>query len=62
MTEYLAQIYSMIGEYDKAIELLEELLKNPSDFSIKLLQLDPVWKPLQKMPEFKKLISEYSGN
>ena len=61
-TEYLAQIYTMIGEYDKAIELLEELLKNPSDISIKLLQLDPVWKPLQKMPEFKKLISEYSGN
>ncbi|MCX6260965.1 MAG: hypothetical protein NTY95_09010 [Bacteroidia bacterium] len=60
MTEYLAQIYSMIGEYDKAIELLEELLKNPSDISIKLLKLDPVWKPLQNKPGFERLILNYS--
>ncbi len=60
MTEYLAQIYSMIGEYDKAIELLEELLKNPSDISIKLLQIDPVWKPLQNKTGFKELLIKYS--
>jgi tetratricopeptide (TPR) repeat protein len=58
----LAQIYVMLGEYNKSIELLEELLKKPSRISIKLLQIEPVWKPLQKMQEFKKLISEYSGN
>jgi tetratricopeptide (TPR) repeat protein len=58
----LAQIYIMLGEYDKSLKILNELLKNPSNISIKLLQLDPVWKPLQVKPEFKKLISDYSRN
>jgi tetratricopeptide (TPR) repeat protein/TolB-like protein len=61
-TVYLAQIYTMIGEYDKALELLETLLKNPSDISIKLLQIDPVWKPLQEKSGFRKLIKDYSIN
>ncbi len=59
-TEDLAQIYTMLGEYDNAIELLEQLLKNPSDISIKLLQIDPVWKPLQGKSEFKKMLEKYS--
>jgi tetratricopeptide (TPR) repeat protein len=58
----MAQIYVMLGDYDKSLEILDELLKNPSNISIKLLQIDPVWKPLQGMPEFKKLISDYSRN
>lgn len=56
----LAQIYVMLGEYNKSIPLLEELLGNPSDFSVKLLQLDPVWQPLQNIPEFRELITYYS--
>jgi len=60
--EELAQVYVMLGEYDKCLEILDELLKNPSNISIKLLQLDPVWKPLQVIPEFKKMISAYSRN
>jgi tetratricopeptide (TPR) repeat protein len=58
----LAQIYVMLGENEKSLELLEELLKNPSSLSVKLMQLDPVWKPLHGMPEFKKLVSQYSVN
>jgi tetratricopeptide (TPR) repeat protein len=57
----LAKIYIMAGEYDKCLGQLEYLLKNPSNFSVKLLQLDPVWKPLQHMPGYTKLISQYSG-
>jgi TolB-like protein/Flp pilus assembly protein TadD len=56
----LAIIYVMLGENKKSLELLKELVKNPSDLSYKVLQLDPVWKPLWNMPEFKKLASEYS--
>jgi TolB-like protein/Tfp pilus assembly protein PilF len=58
----LAQIYVLLGENKKSMELLEELLKNPSSISLRLIQLDPVWKPIQEMPEFKKLISLYSVN
>jgi tetratricopeptide (TPR) repeat protein len=55
----LAKIYVRVGEYNKCLEQLEYLLKNPSDISVKLLQIDPVWKPLYENPEFKKLIKNY---
>lgn len=56
----LAKIYLMLGVYEKCLEQLEYLLKNPSNLSIKLMELDPVWKPLQNMSGFTNLISQYS--
>jgi hypothetical protein len=56
----LAQIYTKIGLYDEAIKNIEYLLKNPSNFSPKLLELDPVWKPLNNKPEYQILIKKYS--
>jgi serine/threonine-protein kinase len=56
----LAKIYVMLGEYDKCLEQLKYLLRNPSNLSAKLLQLDPVWNPIKELPEFKKMISDYS--
>ena len=58
----LAKIYLMLGDYDKCMEQLEFLLGNPSYISVKYLQLDPKWKPIQEKPEFKKMISNYAGN
>jgi TolB-like protein/Tfp pilus assembly protein PilF len=54
--EDLARIYVMVGEYDKALVQIKFLLSHPSLLSVKMLQLDPVWKPLREMPEFKKMI------
>ena len=59
-TKDLAQIYVMVGEYNKSLLLLEELLNTPSDFSIKMLQADPVWRPLRENPGFKRLVKTYS--
>jgi tetratricopeptide (TPR) repeat protein len=60
MTANLAQIYTELGLFDDAIYNIEYLLKNPSNFSIKILQLDPVWKPLLNILEVKTLIKKYS--
>jgi hypothetical protein len=49
----LAQIYVMVREYNRSLLLLEELLNTPSDFSIKMLQVDPVWMPLREKPGSK---------
>lgn len=54
----LATIYTMVGENDAAIDILEKLLSIPSDFSPSLLRLDPVWNPLKNNPRFRKLIGE----
>ena len=53
--EDLARMYVMIGEYDAALEQIKILLSLPGPLSPKLLQLDPDWKPLWDLPEFKKI-------
>jgi len=62
MLKELAVIYVMVGEYDLALEQLDCLLANPGELSANILQLDPAWKPLWDLPEFKKLIEKYSDN
>ena len=54
----LAQIYTMVGVDNKAIDQLELLLSIPGDISIALLRIDPRWDPLRKNPRFQKLLKE----
>jgi tetratricopeptide (TPR) repeat protein len=58
----LAVIYSMLGRYDDAFRKIEFLLENPSALSVKLLQVDPGWKPLLIRPEFKTILRKYPVN
>ncbi|HET6996821.1 MAG TPA: hypothetical protein VFI06_17630, partial [Chitinophagaceae bacterium] len=56
----LALIYTLLNEQDKAIDILEQLLKMPFGWagtnSIPLYRMYPDWKLLQNNPRFKKLI------
>jgi tetratricopeptide (TPR) repeat protein len=56
--EDLSRIYVMVGEYDLALEQIKYLLTIPSRLSVKMLLLDPAWKPLWNLPEFKNLINK----
>ena len=53
--EDLARIYVMVGKYDAALKQIKILLTVPSALSVKLLLLDPEWKPLLNLTEFKKI-------
>lgn len=59
---YLAAVYAEIGKSDKAIALLEELVKKPATEDLLyqptygVLQLDPIWDPLRGDPRFKALV------
>jgi serine/threonine protein kinase/tetratricopeptide (TPR) repeat protein len=55
----LAQVFTMVGEYDKAFELIEYLLSIPGEMSIPLLKIDPVWAPLRFLPRFQKLVDKF---
>jgi TolB-like protein/tRNA A-37 threonylcarbamoyl transferase component Bud32/Flp pilus assembly protein TadD len=59
--EELARICAMVGEYDEAIRLIEDLMSTPGDLGIGALRLDPVWKPLRNNPKFQVLIHKYGG-
>jgi TolB-like protein/Tfp pilus assembly protein PilF len=52
----LALIYTRVGEADKAIDILERLLKTPADVGPGALRTDPAWAPLRKYPRFVALI------
>ncbi len=52
----LAEIYTNLGMFDDAVAILKDALINHSLFSIKILQYEPVWKPLLDLPEIKKIM------
>jgi tetratricopeptide (TPR) repeat protein len=54
----LAQIYTILRDYDNAASLLAYLLNNPSVLSYDLLKLDPLWIPLKSDPKSNSIISK----
>ena len=55
----LARMYTMVGEYDAAIDQLEILLERPSLTSVALLRIDPTWDALGDHPRFQALLDKY---
>ena len=51
----LARIYTIVGEPDKAVDQLEQLLKMPYYLSPGWLRIDPNFAPLRNNPRFKRL-------
>jgi serine/threonine-protein kinase len=57
MHSYLARVYVMIGQPDRAIDELEPLLRIPCWISPGELRADPIWAPLLDHPRFRRLIT-----
>jgi hypothetical protein len=53
----LVRIYMMAGESDKALDLLEPLLRKPYYLSPGWLRIDPTFDPLRKNPRFQRLLA-----
>ncbi len=52
----LVEIYVRTGEYDAALDQLTYLLSIPSQLSVALLRVDPVYTPLRGNPRFERLV------
>jgi tetratricopeptide (TPR) repeat protein len=55
----LAKIYTMVGEYDLAIDKIDYLLSIPGELSVPYIKINPVWKPLFNNPKFSKVLEKY---
>jgi serine/threonine protein kinase/tetratricopeptide (TPR) repeat protein len=52
----MAQIHAMLGNQDKAIDILERLVSIPSELTPSYIRLDPIWNPLRGNKRFEDLI------
>jgi len=57
----VAQVYTIVGEYDMALDKVEILLSVPSPMSVDILETDPVWKPLHDLLRYKEIIKQYES-
>ncbi len=60
-TRTCAGILTMIGDHDRAIDLLEELLDAPTGISAEGLAIDPTHVALRDHPRFQALIKKYEN-
>lgn len=58
----MAYIYTIVGEYDKALDEFELLLSIPCNASPAWLKADPILAPLQELPRFLALIKLYEDS
>jgi serine/threonine-protein kinase len=54
--EPLAQVYTMTGDHEAAIDQLEMLLSTASLVTVRTLRVDPTWDPLRDHPRFRALL------
>jgi hypothetical protein len=58
MQHQLVRIYIVLGEHEKALDLLEPLLKIPYYLSPGWLRIDPNFAPLKGHARFEKLLRQ----
>ena len=57
----MAYIHVLLGDYDCALDRLEEVLSEPAYFSTAWMQADPLLAPLRDQPRFQALIEKYEA-
>src|SRR5437867_127302 len=59
--EGVAEVHAVLGNNDRAIEILEGLLSRPSGVTAQILKINPIWDPLRGDPRFQALIDKYGA-
>ncbi len=57
----LAEVYVMVGEHERAIDQIDDLLRSRGNYYVTPteLRLDPLWDPLRDRPRFQALLEKH---
>jgi len=61
ITVGLAEIHTILGDNDQAIQILDGLLSRPSAVTVEALKINPIWDRLRADPRFQALLQKYGG-
>jgi tetratricopeptide (TPR) repeat protein len=61
ITEGVAEVHTIVGDNDRAIEILDGLLNRPSGVTAQGLKINPIWDPLRSDPRFQALIEKHGA-
>jgi tetratricopeptide (TPR) repeat protein len=57
----VAEVYAILGDNDRVIDVLGGLLTRPSSVTAQGLKINPIWDPVRGDPRFQALIEKYGG-
>ena len=55
------EMFIWLGEYNQAIDLIDQMLSIPSRLTINGLKLDPSFDPIRDYPRFQEVLKKYGG-
>jgi len=58
MVMVMAEIYTLTGDYDQAINELEYLLSIPAPISASSIRNNTIFQPLMKIARFQKILNQ----
>ena len=56
-----AQTFAHVGENDRALALLDQLLAMPNGGSVPGVRLDPMWDKLRDDPRFEQTLAKHAS-
>jgi TolB-like protein/Flp pilus assembly protein TadD len=60
-TQNLAEVYMIVGDHDQALPIVDGLLSRPSNLTVAMLKLNPLWDPVRKDPRFIAILQKHGG-
>jgi TolB-like protein/Tfp pilus assembly protein PilF len=60
-TQTLAEIYMVVGEHDQAISIIEGMLDRPTQVTVAVLKINPLWDPVRQDPRFIAMLKKHGG-
>jgi TolB-like protein/Flp pilus assembly protein TadD len=61
ITEAAAEIHAIFGDAAEAVPILDRLLQQPSQVTVPVLKLNPIWDSIRNDPRFQALIDKYGA-